>query len=198
MHSLNKLAAMMLAFVAAATCTDNGLVTANDAVLEPDVPAFGDRLGFEPGMTVELEGRTTFSAYASRTSEEMIQPPHNLLLAEGTLTFTGNNHAVTLEIHEAFPGHPPFRTRVFRGSMAPSGRVKLAWPADDIPLFGEHTGCCLPANPKYHGFFDGKHFYVATEVHSLCDGGTLWSNFGVSLETGPLHVTLAMDLTRVD
>lgn len=198
MHSLKGLLTTMLALLAVAACTDSGMVTVENAVLEPDVAVFGDRLGLEPGMTVELEGRTTFSAYASRTGEEMIQPPFDHLPAEGTLTFTGNNHAVTLEIHEEFAGPPWSRTRVFTGTMTPSGQVKLAWPPGDFPQAREHTGCHLPPNLHYHGFFDGDHFYAATEFHSLCDGGTMWSGFGVSLDTGPLHVTFGIDLMRVD
>jgi hypothetical protein len=197
MHSLKGLLTTMLALLAVAACTDSGMVTVENPVLEPDVAVFGDRLGLEPGMTVELEGRTTFGAYASRTRELVSDPAWNYLNAEGTLELTGNGHTVNLEIREYF-GEVYLRTRVFTGTMTPSGRVKMAWPAGDLAQAREHTGCHIPANLKYHGFFDGEHFYVATEFHSLCDGGTMWKDFGVCLEIGPLHATFAVDLMRVD
>jgi len=197
MRNPRNLILAMLAVLVAGACTDNGLLTVDETEPEPEAVAFGDRLGLQPGMTVQLEGRTTFAGYASRTGELVSDPAWNYLNAAGTLQLTGDRHGVTLEIDEYF-GDVYLRTRLFTGTITPSGRVKLAWPQGDLSQAREHTGCRIPPNLHYHGFFDGESFHVATEFHSLCDGGTMWKDFGVSLETGPLHVTFGVDLTRVD
>ena len=61
------------------------------------------------------------------------------------------------------------------------------------------TGCDLNGTyPIYHGHFDGKHFYAATHYNGICDGGFGWKNFGITEESGPIHVTYEFILDVVE
>ena len=78
------------------------------------------------------------------------------------------------------------------------GAVKMS-PGDLYPTFWQKistmTGCGVNGTfPIYHGHFDGERLFATAHYHGPCDGGTGWTNFGIGLEDGPIHVTYTFDL----
>lgn len=197
MRISTALVSSLLVLPLAVGCNDLPTV---DSPVAPDVQpvlAASDGMGgllFD--SPVELAGRTTFAAEYLRTGFLFSDPAWNFCTATGVLTSTGGQNRVELVLTEDAPCN---RVRTIPGILTPGGVVKLTWPAEDVPVMEEHTGCQANGTyPVYHGTFDGEHLYAETHVLGICDGGTLWGPMlGVSRDMGPVKATFAIDLTIV-
>ncbi len=184
---------LLVAFLALG-CTSEELPTAVSEDLESPVWAEDALAKHTPSGPLFFTGYTRFGAYYARTGEVFADPADWYCELSATLNFVDGQDFIL----ETNWDPPCERTIVHAVKMTPSGAIKLWMPDDEIPGMREHTGCDFSGSfPVFHGHYDGDRFYVATQWHGLCTGGNLWSwLFGVSLEKGPVHVTMSYDLIR--
>ncbi|MEN8165785.1 MAG: hypothetical protein ABFS37_16770 [Acidobacteriota bacterium] len=168
---------------------------------------------------INLEGYVAYGAIEARTGEyaggpvlwpvpvpwdHLMDPAYNrCAVASATLTWIEKNTALldTVELCPPWRGPLPSPTEHHKiVHITHGGAVKMSPAPGPVmwPMLPKMTGCDLNGTfPIYHGHFDGEHFYAAAHYNSICDGGTGWSKFGISAESGPIHVTYEFSLDVV-
>lgn len=161
------------------------------------------RYGAIEARTGEYAGEVGFNIGGVPGWNSLMDPNYNMCLVEqATLTWIGKNTAELL-IHEdcsprgMLPGPEGHKKLVH---ITNGGALKMSplqysnhpmlW--SKVPMM---TGCDLNGTfPIYHGHFKNGRLYASAHYNSICDGGTVWSNFGISAEDGPIHVTYEFEL----
>ncbi|MDJ0955048.1 MAG: hypothetical protein QNJ81_15320 [Acidimicrobiia bacterium] len=138
--------------------------------------------------------------------DQLMDPNFNRCLIVGaTLTWVDKNTAVLMTDEDCrargpLPPRPAPDGLVHHHKIVHitnGGAVKMT-PGPDSEtwkIVPEVTGCGVNGTfPVYHGRFDGEHLYATSHYHGPCDGGSVWTNFGIGLEDGPIHVTYEFSL----
>jgi hypothetical protein len=174
---------------------------------------------------INFEGYVAYGAIEARTGEyaggpvpwavkagvpwyHLMDPTYNrCAVTSATLTWIGKNTALLDTVEECPEWRGPIPSpkahhkivHITRG-----GAVKMstntAFPPFITPkVLSAMTGCDLNGTfPIYHGRFDGRYLQATSHYNSICDGGFGWSNFGISAEDGPIHVTYEFNLHVVE